>query len=174
VALEQSAAQSQPAELIRVGMDAPEIDLTSPDGKNYKLSDLKGKVVLLDFWASWCGPCRRANPHVVEVYNKYKEKGFTVFSVSLDGIDSRTKTRYPSEAEFKAGLEQSKKNWVAAIEKDQLAWPYHVSELTKWDTKAARTYGVTGIPKTFLINRDGKIAAVNPRTTLEEELLKVL
>ena len=173
-ALEQSAAQSQPAELIQVGMDAPEIALTSPDGKSYKLSDLKGKVVLLDFWASWCGPCRRANPHVVEVYNKYKDKGFTVFSVSLDGIDSRTKTRYPTETEFQAGLDQSKKNWIAAIEKDQLAWPYHVSELTKWDTKVVKTYGVTGIPKTFLINREGKIAAVNPRTTLEEELLKVL
>lgn len=173
-ALEQAAQQTQSAELIQVGMVAPEISMKNPDGKNYSLSDLKGKVVLLDFWASWCGPCRRANPHVVEMYNKYKDKGFTVFSVSLDGIDSRTKTRYPSETEFKAGLEQSRKNWLAAIEKDQLAWPYHVSELTKWDTQAARQYGVQGIPKTFLIDRDGKIAAVNPRTTLEQELLKVL
>jgi len=155
-------------------MPAPNISLKSPDGKTYSLADLKGKVVLLDFWASWCGPCRKSNPHVVEVYNKYKEKGFTVFSVSLDGIDTRSKARYPDEAQFQAGLEQSKKNWIAAIEKDQLTWPYHVSELTKWDTQAAREYGVSGIPKTFLIDRQGKIAAVNPRTTLEEELLKVL
>ncbi len=172
--LEQAAKQGQPGEAIQVGMPAPNITLKSPDGKDYSLADLKGKVVLLDFWASWCGPCRKANPHVVDVYNKYKEKGFTVFSVSLDGIDSRSKARYPDEAQFQAGLEQSKKNWLAAIEKDQLTWPYHVSELTKWDTQAARQYGVSGIPKTFLIGRDGKIAAVNPRTTLEEELLKAL
>lgn len=172
--LEQAAAQGQAQELIQVGMPAPEISMKSPDGKTYSLSDLKGKVVLLDFWASWCGPCRRANPHVVEVYNKYKDKGFTVFSVSLDGIDNRSKARYPDEAQLQQGLDQSKKNWIAAIEKDQLAWPYHVSELTKWDTQAARQYGVSGIPKTFLIGRDGKIAAVNPRTTLEEELLKIL
>jgi len=172
--LEQAAMQGQASEAIQVGMPAPNISMKSPDGKTYTLADLKGKVVLIDFWASWCGPCRKSNPHVVEVYNKYKEKGFTVFSVSLDGIDSRSKSRYPDEAQFQAGLEQSKKNWIAAIEKDQLTWPYHVSELTKWDTQAAREYGVSGIPKTFLIDRQGKIAAVNPRTTLEEELLKVL
>lgn len=173
-ALEQSFKQSQSSGAVQVGMPAPEISMKSPDGKSYSLSDLKGKVVLLDFWASWCGPCRKANPHVVEIYHKYKDKGFTVFSVSLDGIDSRTKSRYPSEEQFQAGLEQSKKNWVAAIEKDQLVWPYHVSELSKWDTQAARMYGVNGIPKTFLIDRDGKIAALNPRFTLEEELLKIL
>lgn len=173
-ALEQAAMQTQSAASVDVGMPAPEISLKSPDGKQYSLSELKGKVVLLDFWASWCGPCRKSNPHVVEVYNKYKDKGFTVFSVSLDGIDSRSKTRFPTEEQFQAGLQQSKQQWIAAIEKDQLAWPYHVSELTKWDTQAARQYGVSGIPKTFLIGRDGKIAAVNPRFTLEEELLKVL
>ena len=173
-ALEQAAMQSQSAEAIKVGMPAPNITLKNPEGKNYSLTDLKGKVVLLDFWASWCGPCRKANPHVVEVYNKYKDKGFTVFSVSLDGIDNRSKSRYPTDAEFQAGLEQSKKNWLAAIEKDQLVWPYHVSELTKWDTQAARQYGVSGIPKTFLIDREGKIIAVNPRETLEQELLKAL
>ena len=172
--LEQSALQATSKEAIQVGMPAPDISLKSPDGKSYSLSDLKGKVVLLDFWASWCGPCRKANPHVVEVYHKYKDKGFTVFSVSLDGIDSRSKTRYPTEEQFQAGLAQSKQSWITAIEKDKLEWPYHVSELTKWDTKAARQYGVSGIPKTFLIGRDGKIAAVNPRFTLEEELLKVL
>ncbi len=172
--LEQTAMQSKVSEAIQVGMAAPEISMKGPDGKSHALSDLKGKVVLLDFWASWCGPCRKANPHVVEVYNKYKDKGFTVFSVSLDGIDTRSKSKFPSEEQFKTGLEQSKQNWINAIAKDQLAWPYHVSELTKWDTQAARVYGVQGIPKTFLIGRDGKIVAVNPRFTLEEELVKVL
>jgi len=174
MALEQAAQQSRASEAIQAGMPAPNISMKSPDGKNYSLADLKGKVVLLDFWASWCGPCRKANPHVVEVYHKYKDKGFTVFSVSLDGIDERSKGRYPSDDQFKAGLDQSKKNWIAAIEKDQLEWPYHVSELTKWDTKAAREYGVSGIPKTFLIDRQGKIAVVNPRFDLEEQLLKIL
>jgi thiol-disulfide isomerase/thioredoxin len=173
-ALEQSAMQSRTSEVIQVGMPAPNITLKNPDGKNYSLADLKGKVVLLDFWASWCGPCRKANPHVVELYQKYKDKGFTVFSVSLDGIDNRSKARYPTEEQFQAGLDQSKKNWLAAIEKDQLTWPYHVSELTKWDTQSARQYGVSGIPKTFLIGRDGNILAVNPRFNLEEELMKVL
>ena len=172
--LEQSAMQVQQSDAIQVGMVAPEITLKNPEGKTYSLTDLKGKVVLLDFWASWCGPCRRSNPHVVELYNKYKDKGFTVFSVSLDGIDNRSKSRYPTEEEFQAGLKQSKKNWTDAIEKDQLTWPYHVSELTKWDTQSARLYGVSGIPKTFLINREGKIVAVNPHETLEQELLKVL
>jgi len=174
MAMEQAAQQTRASEAVQVGMPAPDISLKSPDGKNYSLADLKGKVVLLDFWASWCGPCRKANPHVVEVYHKYKDKGFTVFSVSLDGIDERSKVRFPSEEQLKAGMDQSKKSWVAAIEKDQLAWPYHVSDLTKWDTKAAKEYGVTGIPKTFLIGRDGKIAAVNPRFDLEEQLLKIL
>lgn len=172
--VEKAGTQSQTTEAIQVGMPAPEITMKSPDGKKMSLSDLKGKVVLLDFWASWCGPCRKANPHVVEVYQKYKDKGFTVYSVSLDGIDSRSKARYPTEEQFQAALEQSKKSWLAAIEKDQLIWPYHVSDLNKWETQAARMYGVSGIPKTFLIGRDGKIAAVNPRFTLEEELLKVL
>lgn len=174
LALAQAAQQQQSAELIQVGMQAPDISLNSPDGKKYTLSSLQGKVVLLDFWASWCGPCRKNNPHVVEIYNKYKDKGFTVYSVSLDGIDSRTRERFPTEEDYKKGLEQSKNMWKSAIEKDQLTWPYHVSELAKWETQAARMYGVQGIPKTFLIGRDGKIAAVNPRTTLEEELLKIL
>ncbi len=174
--LEKAASQpsNNSSGPIQVGMPAPEIQLSGPDGKIYTLSDLKGKVVLLDFWASWCGPCRKANPHVVETYNKYKDKGFTVFSVSLDGIDERTKARYPSTEQYEEGISQSKKRWIEAIEKDQLAWPYHVSELSKWDTQAAKKYGVSSIPRTFLIDRDGNIAAVNPRTNLEEALLKVL
>lgn len=152
-------AQSQPqqgqAEVIQVGMAAPEISLPDPAGKVRSLSALKGKVVLLDFWASWCGPCRKANPHVVEMYNKYKSKGFEVFSVSLDKPDGKQK-------------------WMDAIKQDGLVWSNHVSDLQFWDSAPAGMYGVRSIPKTFLIGKDGKIVAVNPRTNLEEELLKVL
>lgn len=153
--LQTQIAQQQSSELIKIGMPAPDINLPGPDGKTRSLSSLKGKIVLLDFWASWCGPCRRANPHVVEVYNKYKDKGFDVFSVSLDKQDGKQK-------------------WIDAIKKDGLVWDGHVSDLQYWSSAPAATYGVKSIPKTFLIGRDGKIVAINPRNNLEQELLKVL
>ncbi len=153
--LETPQTQPQDGETIQVGMVAPDISLPDPSGKVRSLSSLKGKVVLLDFWASWCGPCRKANPHVVEIYNKYKGKGFDVFSVSLDRQDGKQK-------------------WMDAIKQDGLLWGNHVSDLKFWDSAPAGVYGVRSIPKTFLIGKDGKIVAVNPRTNLEEELLKVL
>ncbi len=174
VQLEQMLASQQAAETIQIGMDAPDIELPSPDGKKYALSDLKGKVVLLDFWASWCGPCRRANPHVVELYHKYKSRGFTVFSVSLDGVDGRTKSQLGSESQIQEFMDRSKQAWVAAIEKDKLIWECHVSDLKKWDSQPAKVYGVQSIPRTFLIGKDGKIAAINPRENLEEEIAKAL
>ena len=140
---------------IQVGMMAPDISLPGPNGKSHTLSALRGKVVLLDFWASWCGPCRRANPHVVEMYKKYKSKGFEVFSVSLDKAEGKDK-------------------WEDAIKQDGLIWENHVSDLKYWDSEPAGKYGVRSIPKTFLIGKDGKIVAVDPRNTLEQELLKVL
>lgn len=154
--LETQANQPpQGDESVKIGMDAPEISLPDPSGKVRSLSSLKGKVVLLDFWASWCGPCRRSNPHVVEMYNKYKDKGFDVFSVSLDRPDG-------------------KQAWISAIQQDGLVWPNHVSDLKFWDSAPAALYGVHAIPKTFLIGKDGKVVAVNPRDNLEQELLKVL
>ena len=139
---------------INIGAIAPEINLKSPDGKLIALSSLKGKVVLLDFWASWCRPCRVENPNVVKLYNKYKDRGFTVYSVSLD---------------------QNKDKWMAAITKDQLTWSNHVSELTGWKSSAGNKYGVSSIPKTFLIDANGKIIAYDLRgNDLEKKLSEIL
>ncbi|MEL6276437.1 MAG: TlpA disulfide reductase family protein, partial [Bacteroidota bacterium] len=173
--LKQQLARQAASQKVKVGEPAPNISLPSPDGKNYSLADLKGKVVLLDFWASWCGPCRRENPNVVKVYDKYKKDGFTIYSVSLDGLDPR-RTANLSPEQVAQGNEQQKKRWVDAIKKDGLSWPYHVSELKKWSGEASASYGVTGIPKTFLIDREGKIAAVGLRgaAQIEQALQKVL
>jgi thiol-disulfide isomerase/thioredoxin len=132
---------------------APDIVLADRDGKPYSLSSLRGKVVLLDFWASWGGPCRQENPTVVKAYNKYESKGFTVFSVSLD---------------------QSKEKWLAAIAKDGLIWNNHVSDLKGWGSEGAALYQVRGIPATFLLNKEGKIIAKNLRGPALEEKLKEL
>ncbi len=135
---------------------ATDINLPDPSGKNYRLSDLKGKIVLLDFWASWCGPCRRANPHVVELYKKYKDQGFVVYNVSLD----------------KPG---AKERWKKAIEKDKLDWPYHVSDLKGWACAPAKAYGVKSIPRTFLLDREGKIAGENFRgDVLEKAIVELM
>jgi peroxiredoxin len=137
----------------KVGEQAPNISLPDPNGKNVDLSSLKGKIVLLDFWASWCGPCRMENPNVVSVFNKYKDKGFIIYSVSLDN---------------------DKNKWLQAIEKDKMTW-VHVSDLKNWNSAGAALYGVRSIPATYLIGKDGKIIAKNLRgEKLEEELKKVL
>ena len=139
---------------IAVGQPAPDIVLANPEGKVYKLSDLKGKVVLLDFWASWCGPCRRANPSVVAAYNRYKSKGFAVFNVSLD---------------------KDRQKWIDAIKQDGLDWEYHVSDLKFWSSQAAALYKVQAIPQQFLIDKSGKIAAISQAgVSLEKEMEKLL
>jgi peroxiredoxin len=125
---------------VRAGKPAPDIVLPNPEGTNMTLSSLKGKVVLLDFWASWCRPCRANNPEVVSLYNQYKNQGFTVFSVSLD---------------------QNKEAWVKAIKDDKLSWPYHVSELRQWQGRYNEIYGIDAIPRTFLIDKNGIIVAIN-------------
>ncbi|HNQ61614.1 MAG TPA: TlpA disulfide reductase family protein [Bacteroidia bacterium] len=118
-----------------VGSEAPEINLPSPEGKNVSLASLKGKIVLVDFWASWCGPCRKDNPFIVSMYNKYKSKGFDIYGVSLD---------------------DNADAWKTAIQKDGLTWN-HVSELKKWNSQVAKTYGVDAIPFSVLLDKDGKI-----------------
>ena len=130
---------------------APDIVMNDPNGQERKLSDLRGKVVLLDFWASWCGPCRRENPSVVRAYEKYKDRGFEVFSVSLDSDASR---------------------WKKAIEQDQLTWPNHVSDLAGWRNAASREYGISSIPHTMLIDRDGSILATHLRGPAVESALR--
>ena len=140
--------------LYGVGDVAPEIAMSDPDGVERKLSDLKGKVVLLDFWASWCGQCRRENPNVVNAYNEYQSQGFEVFSVSLDKQADR---------------------WAQAIEQDGLIWPNHVSNLNGWQNAASRAYGVTSIPHAVLIDQDGVIAATHLRgRALQQKINELL
>lgn len=173
--MESQIMAQQAQELIQVGQPAPDISLPNPQGKIYKLSDLKGKIVLLDFWASWCGPCRRENPNVVAIYNKYKDKGFTVFSVSLDGVESRALAGQAPD-QVKQVQAASKQRWIDAIQQDGLAWEYHVSDLKKWEAAPAALYGVSGIPRAFMIDRNGIITSTSVRgaEAIEAEILKLL
>ncbi|WAC10722.1 TlpA disulfide reductase family protein [Dyadobacter pollutisoli] len=138
---------------LEVGELAPDFTLNSPEGKPVALSSLRGKFVLIDFWASWCGPCRMENPNVVRMYDKFKDKGFDIFGVSLD---------------------DNEKAWKTAIARDNLKWQ-HGSELKKWHSGVAQAYGVNAIPATFLLDKDGKIIAKNLRgSALETKLTELL
>ncbi len=134
------------------GSEVPDLIGSAPSGETLKLSDLRGKVVLIDFWASWCGPCRKENPNVVRMYQKYADKGFEIFGVSLDN---------------------NKERWERAIADDQLTWP-HISDLKHWKSEHAALYGVRSIPDTLLIDAEGKIIARNLRgAELERALEKI-
>ncbi len=152
-----SQATVDVVEGINLGNKAPEIMQASPKGNVITLSSFKGKLVLVDFWASWCGPCRAENPAVVAAYNKYHSlnfkngKGFEILSVSLD---------------------QNAVAWEKAIDKDQLIWPNHVSDLQGWSNAAALRYGVNSIPTNVLVDGNGIIVAKNLRGTDLEKALE--
>jgi thiol-disulfide isomerase/thioredoxin len=144
---------------LNLGVEAPDFTLMDKDGKPISLSSLKGNIVLVDFWASWCRPCRAENPNVVKAYNKYHKKGFEVFSVSLDGMPQQ---------------KNPKEDWITAIEKDGLIWKNHVSDLKGWQSSVVPLYGIQGIPFTILIDKEGKIIAKNIRGAALEEKLEEL
>jgi peroxiredoxin len=136
-----------------VGYTATNFSQNTPDGKKVSLTDFRGKYVLVDFWASWCRPCRMENPNVVAAYNRFKDKGFTVLGVSMDS------NRDP---------------WITAIQQDNLTWT-HISDLKGWGNEVGKLYNVTGIPQNFLIDREGKIVAKDLRgAALDEKLAEFL
>jgi thiol-disulfide isomerase/thioredoxin len=153
VALKQQEEQAAAmANVLKPGTQAPEINLNTPTGEPLPLSSLRGEVVLIDFWASWCKPCRAENPNVVRMYNKYKKSGFDIYSVSLD---------------------KNKGAWENAIQADGMTWN-HVSDLAFWNSAAAKTYGVNSIPFTVLIDKDGKVIDTKLRgPALEEKLEEI-
>lgn len=135
------------------GREAPEIAMKDPDGKIRKLSDLRGNIVMIDFWASWCRPCRMENPNVVRLYHRYHKKGFEIYSVSLD---------------------KQRDQWLLAIEQDGLVWPNHVSDLNGWTSSGGASYGITSVPSTVLVDRQGRIIARNLRgQELENKLREI-
>jgi peroxiredoxin len=146
----QLQLQVKQAKGFSAGGLAPDFAMNQVDGTELKLSDLRGKVVLVDFWASWCRPCRLANPEVVALYAKYKDQGFEILGISLD---------------------RNTAAWEKAIEKDNLTW-YHVSDLKGWQNAAAQLYGVRSIPQTLLIDAEGKIIARNLKGAALEAKLK--
>lgn len=148
-------AQKEAQANLDIGKIAPNFSAPDPDGKIIALNDIKGKATIIDFWASWCGPCRRENPNVVKVYEKYHDKGLEIISVSLDRPNQQSR-------------------WLQAIEKDRLTW-HHVSNLQYFNDPVARMYNISAIPATFILDADGRIVAKKLRgSALEEQIASML
>ncbi|HWR32771.1 MAG TPA: TlpA disulfide reductase family protein [Chitinophagaceae bacterium] len=141
------------AQTIGQGKEVPEIALPAVNGDTLRLSSLKGKVVLLDFWASWCGPCRTSNKKVAKIYSKYKSKGFEIFAVSIDA---------------------DKNDWIKAIRQDKVNW-LQVNDPGDWNAKIVAQWNIYGIPTSYLINKEGKLIAMDlEEKELEKRLKEML
>lgn len=149
-AVQSFAAHMEQIKPLSIGQMAPDFGSLTPDGKEVKLSDLRGQYVLLDFWAAWCGPCRQENPNIVEQYHRFKDKGFTVLGVSLD---------------------RDRDAWLKAIEDDKLEWT-QISDLKMWDSEPGQLYNITAIPASFMIDPDGKIVGKNLRGPALKQFLE--
>ena len=150
-----TAQEEREAKEVKEGQDFVDLKMQTPDGKDIAISDYagKGKYVLLDFWASWCGPCRQENPNVVKAYDKFKSKGFEIVGVSLD---------------------KDKEKWIAGIKEDGITWP-QMSDLKQWQSEAVDKYGIQGIPFTVLLDKEGKVIGKNLRgAALENKLSELL
>ncbi|MDX1911857.1 MAG: TlpA disulfide reductase family protein [Saprospiraceae bacterium] len=134
----------------KAGEQTPDFEVTLISGEQARLSDLRGKFVLLQFWGSWCGSCRKENPELVELYNKYHERGFEIFSI---------------------GVEPNERSWKRAIEQDQMRWKYHAMESSEFDGLQTQLFNVKSIPATFLLNREGVIMGVNLKPHYMDKML---
>lgn len=137
---------------VSIGQQAPELSLPGKNGDTIKLSSFQGKIVLVDFWASWCVPCRRNNPFLVYLYKKYKNKGLEIYGLSID---------------------EEKDRWLGAVKKDRLSWP-QVVDNKGWDAPSTLAYGVEAIPANFLLDKEGKIIAIDLEGQELEKKIKAL